>query len=155
MNESGEISDLVAGMLLAIDRLDWATVRRAFAERVAVDYTSLFGGQAAELSADDLIKNWQGLLPGFDATQHLIGPVVISETAGRTVAGTSVRGYHYIKDAPAGAIWMVAGQYTFSIERTGSLWRIAGITLTLAYQEGNLGMPGLAQQRVAAGSTRR
>ncbi len=65
-------------VLHAIDRLDWPAVRQSFADRVTVDYRSLNGEPAAEVKAEDLIAGWRALLPGFDATQHLLGPVVVS-----------------------------------------------------------------------------
>lgn len=148
-----EIQECIAAMLGAIDRLDWPGVRAAFAPRVAVDYTSLFGGEAETLAADVLLERWKGLLPGFDATQHLIGPVIVS--AGDVAsAETAVRGYHYLADAAGGPVWMAAGRYRFAMERRDGAWSIAGITLDLAYQEGNVGLPAIAQARVAEGKVR-
>jgi hypothetical protein len=150
-----EIQDRIAVMLSAIDGLDWSTVRAAFAPSVRVDYTSLFGGIPESLDAGALLERWQGLLPGFEATQHLIGPVIVTDGAGGTAtAETQVRGYHYVAGADGGPVWMVAGRYRFAMERGDGEWRVRGITLELAYQEGNLGLPGIGQSRVAAGRQR-
>jgi hypothetical protein len=147
-----EIQNRIATMLNAIDALDWNTVRAAFAPSVAVDYTSLFGGNAETLAADSLLERWRGLLPGFDATQHLIGPVIVTENGGEVAtAETQARGYHYVSGAEGGAVWMAAGRYRFAMEQRDGEWKISGITFQLAYQEGNLGMPGIAQARVASG----
>lgn len=154
MSDTQEISDLIARMLLAVDRLDWAGVRRAFSERVVMDYTSLFGGSVNTLRADEVIAGWKGLLPGFDATQHLIGPVVVSANRGSITAETTVRGYHHVKDAPGGTTWMVSGVYTFGVTATADGWQIESIKLALAYQEGNTALRQLAQERVAAGKAR-
>ena len=51
-------------------------------------------------------------------------------------------------------MWMAAGRYRFAMERRDGAWTIGGITFQLAYQEGNLGMPGIAQARVEAGKGR-
>jgi SnoaL-like protein len=150
-----EIRERVAVMLDAIDRLDWTAVRAAFASTVTVDYTSLFGGSVETLAADGLLERWRGLLPGFEATQHLIGPVIVTGTGGDTaVAETQVRGYHHVPGAGGGASWMAAGRYRFAMRRGEDGWRIAGLTLELAYQEGNRGLPAIAQSRVAAGTVR-
>jgi hypothetical protein len=147
-----EIQKQIATMLNAIDALDWSTVRAAFASRVAVDYTSLFGGSAETLATDALLERWRGLLPGFEATQHLIGPVIVTENGGEVAtAEAQARGYHYVSGAEGGVVWMAAGRYRFAMERREGEWKIAGITFQLAYQEGNLAMPGIAQARVAAG----
>jgi SnoaL-like domain len=70
MTDPDRISDTstLTRMLYAIDRLDWAEVRRCFADQVRIDYTELSGGESETLAADELIARWRGLLPGFDAT---------------------------------------------------------------------------------------
>jgi SnoaL-like domain len=147
-----EIQNRIATMLNALDALDWETVRASFGPRVAVDYTSLFGGTAETLATDTLLERWRGLLPGFEATQHLIGPVMVTEHGvGVATAEAQVRGYHYVSGAEGGSVWMAAGRYQFAMEQQEREWKIGGITLHLAYQEGNLGMPAIAQARVAAG----
>ena len=77
MSERMAIADTVTGMLHAIDALDWKAVRSALADRVEMDYTSLFGGKPSIQNADDLVLGWQGLVPGFQATQHLLGPILV------------------------------------------------------------------------------
>jgi hypothetical protein len=146
-----EVSDTVTELLHAVDTLDWTRIRDLLADQVQVDYTSLFGGSAATLPADQLIRNWQGLLPGFDATQHLLGPIVVRRGAddSRAEAQTHVRGYHYAKGAQGGDVWMVAGHYVMQLERRADRWQIAAITLVTFYQEGNLALPALAQGRKA------
>jgi hypothetical protein len=146
-----EVSDPVAELLHAVDRLDWTRIRDLLADEVRVDYTSLFGGSVAALPADQLIRNWQGLLPGFDATQHLLGPIVVRPGAdeSRAEARTHVRGYHFAKDAQGGEVWMVAGHYIMQLERRAERWRISAITLVTFYQQGNLALPAFAQGRKA------
>jgi hypothetical protein len=65
------LADVVAGMLHAVDDLDWDVVRSSFTTKVATDYTSLWGGEAQVLDADELVTWWRQLAPGYDATQHL------------------------------------------------------------------------------------
>jgi hypothetical protein len=47
---------------------------------------------------------------------------------------------------------MVAGHYTVKLIAVDDAWKIAGITLTVFYQEGNLRIPELARARAAGGS---
>jgi hypothetical protein len=145
------IADTVVGLLHAIDARDWKAVRAAFDETVEVDYTSLFGGKPSSTPAAELVAGWAAFLPGFDATQHLLGPVTVRSEPGGAVAQAHVRGYHYIKGAPGGEVWMVAGHYTIRlVRRTG--WKIRGLTLKAYYQEGNRGLPDLARSRARKGS---
>jgi hypothetical protein len=131
-------------MLHAIDDLDWDGVRACLADEVRTDYTELFGGEAETLSADELVKRWQGLVPGFDATQHMTGPCLVDEGEDGLVARTHVRAYHRIGDA----VWGVHGHYAVPLERTPAGWRIAGITLRMFYQEGDRDLPARAAERV-------
>jgi len=149
-----DISDCVTTMLHAVDVLDWIGVRAAFADHVTVDYTSLFGGEPAFLPTDELISSWRGLLPGFDATQHLIGPVVSSVSGDNAKAETGVRGYHRLAGEKCGDMWMVAGHYAFDLRREFETWRITAMTLIAYYQEGNLELPRVAKARVEAGHSR-
>lgn len=126
----------------AIDVLDWAGVRAVLGDRVLVDYTSLGGGEPAEVSGDDLVTTWQGLLPGFGATQHLLGPVVV--TGEREEA--HVRGYHHLD----GSVWMIAGHYAAEVRGD----RIAALRLDTYYQDGDLDLPARATARIARGEAR-
>jgi len=133
-------------MLHAIDVKNWDGVRAAFADDVDTDYSSLFGVPAARVKADDLVAGWRTFASPFDVTQHFIGPfVVLSRSAERVTAETHVRAYHRIKELPGGDIWMVAGHYTVQLARTGGAWKIAGITLHVFYQEGNMRIPEAAR----------
>lgn len=133
-------------MLHAIDAKDWQGVRDAFADEVDTDYSSLFGAPAARVKADDLVTGWRTFASPFTVTQHLIGPFVVSERQSeRVVAETHVRAYHQIKGLPDGDIWMVAGHYTVQLARVDGVWKIAGITLRVFYQEGNARIPEIAR----------
>jgi SnoaL-like domain len=132
-------------MLHAIDELDWTGVRACLADEVHADYTELFAGEAETLSADTLVERWQGLVPGFDATQHMTGPCLVEERAGGLEVRTHVRAYHRIGDA----VWGVHGHYVVPLERSPAGWKITGITLRMFYQEGNPDLPTQAAERAA------
>ncbi|GAA1715056.1 hypothetical protein GCM10009765_74930 [Fodinicola feengrottensis] len=127
---------VITRMLFAIDALDWATVRKCLADQVELDYTSLFGGEPQTIAADTLLEQWSGLLPGFDATQHLTGPVV--ETADDRIE-THVRAVHVLGDE----VWGVHGHYVADLRDD----RICALTLRLFYQDGNRDLPAAALER--------
>ena len=142
---------VVSKMLFAVDRLDWPAVRAALADEVETDYTSLFGGTAERLAADTLVQRWQGLLPGFDATQHLTGPVIVTASEGsRATAETHVRAYHYVE----ADMWMIAGHYVMQLERAAAGWKISSIRLDSYRQEGNRNLPAAAIENVKKGRLR-
>ncbi|MEV4281658.1 nuclear transport factor 2 family protein [Actinoplanes xinjiangensis] len=113
----------VVDFFRAVDVRDWDTVRALLADEVTLDYVSLFGGEAEIVAADEVVQRWRALLPGFDATQHLLG--LLAES-GPVVRG-NVRGYHLLD----GEEWMVAGWYDLTLTAAGTP-RIAGIALTVA-----------------------
>ena len=131
----------------AVDALDWDGVKAALDDRVEVDYRSLFGGEASSPTRDELVESWQGIVPGFDATQHLLGPLRIEDlgTDGGA-AETHVRAYHYLEES----VWMVAGHYRILLKRRDTGWRIAGIRLDVFYQKGGPDLLARAQERALA-----
>ena len=131
-------AEAVAAFFHDVDRQDWAALRAGLADQVAVDYTSLFGGEPERVTADALVGRWRGLLPGFDATQHLLGPVVTSGDDPVT-AECNVRAYHRLD----GRTWMVAGRYTLLVDGG----RVAGIVLHTLYQEGDMSLTERAAAR--------
>jgi hypothetical protein len=146
MDAKSEIEALITGMLFAIDVVDWDRIRAAFADEVLVDYTSLSGGSPERLQGDELMARWRSLLPGFDHTHHLTGPIILTSLDDRrAVAETHVRGYHYL-DAPD-RCWLVAGHYVMSVAKQGSHWLIAGVRLDVYRIEGDTSLPVLAGER--------
>ena len=144
-------ADVLTRLLHAVDALDWDTVRGALADELLVDYTSLSGGEPETLTAGDLVGRWQDLLPGFDATQHLTGPVLVTQDTGPGVrADTHVIGYHHITDPGEGGTWAVHGHYTARLVDGV----ITELTLTVFYQDGRLDLPDVATRRVADGQRR-
>lgn len=125
----------------AVDTRDWDLVTATLADRVTLDYTSLFGGEPETLEPEEIAARWRGLLPGFDATMHFLGPLVDD---GDTVQ-CNVRGYHRLE----GETWMVAGWYTLDLSDTGGRVRIRGITLATSYEAGGRDLVEKAQQRAS------
>lgn len=150
MSGRQDVADVVTRMLHAVDTLDWSAARATLADKVEIDYTSLFGGEVETLDADALVERWQGLLPGFDATQHLTGPVLVSDLGSDTASClTQVRAYHYLVDGEARRVWMVAGRYRIRLHHSAGAWRISAITLSVLYEEGDRSIVERATERVA------
>jgi SnoaL-like domain len=97
------------------------------------------------------------VVSGFDATQHLTGPVLVTWSDGhRATCATTVRGYHHIvADHGDSGIWMVSGQYQLGLDRGPDRWKISAITLTLAYDEGDRGLVDVGRHRAQTESAGR
>lgn len=139
------MNDPVTALLHAVDTLDWDGVLAVLADEVRLDYTSLWGGVVETVPAPEVVVRWRGLLPGFDATQHLTGPV-LSDGDRRS---TTVRAYHHAVDGDRSGTWLVAGRYDIGVDGAG---RITAITLHAAYEEGDRALTEVATARCAAGS---
>jgi hypothetical protein len=138
-------ADAVVRFFHAVDDRDWPVVRAGLADPVTADYSSLFGGPPEQLPADELVARWQGLLPGFDGTQHLLGPLVITVTGNDASVDANVRAYHRLGEST----WLVAGRYDLTLQRAGQTWLVAGIVLHTTYQDGDRSLPEQATARAA------
>lgn len=145
-------ADAVTSLLHAVDLLDWDGVLAVLDDQVRLDYTSLWGGSAETVAATEVVTRWQGLLPGFDTTQHLTGPVLVSPDGDGVRCTTTVRGYHHVVDGDQQATWMIAGWYDIRVRQVPDGWRIAAITLHATYEEGDRALTEAATARVGAGS---
>lgn len=138
-------ADDVARFFHAVDDRDWTAVRAGLTDEVAADYSSLSGGEPEQLAADELVARWRGLLPGFDGTQHLLGPLVITTAGDDATVDTNVRAYHRLGEST----WIVAGRYDLTLRRADGTWRVAGIVLHTTYTDGDRSLPGQATARAA------
>jgi hypothetical protein len=145
-----EPAAVLTRLLHAIDALHWSGVRDCLADQVETDYTELFGGEVQRGSGDELVSAWQGLLPGFDATQHLTGPVLTKPDGADLLLSAHVRGYHRVAGAEGGEVWGVHGHYRARLTQGDDDWRISELALRMFYQEGNTGLPELAAKRAAS-----
>jgi hypothetical protein len=135
-------ADVMTRLLHAVDSLNWAEIRRCLAGQVLVDYTELFGGEPETLAADELVDRWRALLPGFDATQHMTGGILLASDERPGVRlDTHVRGYHRL----GAETWAVYGHYVARLMDG----KITELTLQVFYQEGDQKLTETATQRAA------
>jgi hypothetical protein len=140
------ISDAITGLLHAIDRRNWAAVRGRLAEQVRTDYTSLFGGSPQTQSAAELIESWPALVPGFESTQHLTGPILADVLDDRARARCAVTAVHRIGRGH----WTPSGHYEMELVRTDNIWAIDAIVYHNALVVGDETLPEKAQARVTS-----
>jgi hypothetical protein len=131
------VRSIVIELLHGVDSRQWSALPSLFTESVTTDYTSLFGGEVQRQSRDTVVGGWRQLLSPLDATQHILGPILVRVNGERAAAECHVRGYHVSSKVTGGGEWMVAGHYVFEMERDRETWRIASLTLQAFYQTGN------------------
>lgn len=140
------IINTVNQMAMAADTRDWVACRQTFADEVLVDYTSLAGGEPATIPSDALMESWQGLLPGFTATQHLLGSHIVAINGEGADCLAHFQATHILDDET----WTLGGKYHFRLENQAGAWKITAITMTALWSVGDQAkLLEAATQRVA------
>jgi hypothetical protein len=131
------VRETVVRVTHEIDAKRWDELRRLYADEVATDYTSLFGGTPMKQTGDALIGGWKSALANV-RTHHQLGPIAVKLAGGTATATCQVRGLHQADRAPGGAEWEVLGHYVFELAKRGEgVWTIHGMTLLTRIQTGN------------------
>ncbi|MCE3007909.1 MAG: nuclear transport factor 2 family protein [Bacteroidetes bacterium] len=140
--------ETVTQLFIATDQQDWAGVKDAFDTRVLLDYSSMTGSPAAELTPDEIISAWKGILPGFAHTHHQLGNFLTTQDGARAKVFCYGTATHYLQHAE-GNVWTVVGSYNLELVRqSDGQWKIAAMKFNYKYQDGNLMLPAKAMERL-------
>ena len=145
-----EITNTILCFFVAVDEGNWDTAQKLMKNPFLLDYSSYGGGPAAELDPADIIKAWQGVLPGFDATQHQLGSLEIKADDMTAKAKCNVIASHQIAEAEGGEVWIVHGTYDICLSLHDGRWQLNALTFNYKFQNGNKDLPAFAQQRAIA-----
>lgn len=142
-----EIIERVNRFFNAVDSRDWELCESLMADRILADYTSMAGGEPAELEKGALTASWKGLLPGFDSTHHQLGNAVVDLKGEKEARYFSyVTATHHIAGED-GEVWTVAGSYDIELKKEAGGWVLSALKLNFKYQDGNGSLPAVAQGR--------
>jgi SnoaL-like domain len=138
------IADVISRIGFSIDQQEWAGAESALADEIISDYSQLFGGEAQRQTREELIGSWRAALPGFHANQHMINTIEVLLTAPDQARSRSyVRATHRYEND----LWVVGGIYAHQLMRSPTGWRVTSVHFTLAYEEGDRRLIGLAVER--------
>ncbi|WP_245437317.1 nuclear transport factor 2 family protein [Neorhizobium tomejilense] len=138
------IMDTITDIAAGADRHQWDRVRRAFADEVTLDYTSLWGGAPTTQAADDIIRQWSGFLPGFDETQHLVTDHTITSLEGaKATAEADFQATHRIGTD----LWVLTGHYRYELVKVNAAWKVSALTMTATHETGDRGLAARAAER--------
>lgn len=141
------LEEVIYHLFIAVDSRDWKAVKECFADRLLLDYSSMNGQPAVELTADEMIAGWKTVLPGFSFTHHQLGNMLTKdeETVGTVFCyGTAS---HYLEHEK-GNVWIVVGSYDFELAKNNSNWKVTKMRFNFKYQEGNKELPAAASARI-------
>lgn len=151
LSDQHDIINTVQQIFIQTDERNWDRVAACFADPLQLDYTSMNGGEPARMSPQQVIESWQGVLPGFEATQHSISNFrvnVVGDNATINCYGTAV---HYLpNESGSEDTWTVVGTYDFHAVRSDDTWKVDDMRFNFKFMEGNEQLPQLARQQVAA-----
>ena len=139
----GHISDRTEIILVvdeidnAVDAKDWQRCRGYFTDEIYADFTSLAGGSAGNIPADDLVGAWATNLYADKLSHHMRTNHRLTIDGDR--AEVFSKGYALnILHRPNGSdLWEVWGNYTHTLRRTGEGWKCTGMTFVVIYARGN------------------
>jgi hypothetical protein len=133
-----DIIDVCTRMCWHTDKRQWERLgSEVFADKVLVDYASLNGTDASEMTAGELIATWRALLSELTSTQHLLTNHLVKVDGDTAVATADFQATHLLPNALGGPLWTLGGHYRFTLHRTPSGWRIDGLTMTADWADGN------------------
>ena len=144
--ESARIIQLVSSIPLAVDLANYDLAQAAFAPRITIDYTSLWGGEASVTTPAELMNAWRGIVPGFDATFHELSNVKARVNGNRAVATAFVDGRHWIGEQ----LWRPVGNYIWELEKIDGAWKVTKMTFAMTQEIGDRTIAMQAMERAKA-----
>ncbi|WP_251016415.1 nuclear transport factor 2 family protein [Streptomyces sp. ISL-99] len=105
-------------MAFHADQREGERLAGVFAEKVTLDYTSLAGGEPAELTPAEIVAAWTSALGGYDATQHLITNHLVDIEGDTAVCTAAFQATHRLATPHGSPLWTLGGTYRFGLVRT-------------------------------------
>jgi SnoaL-like domain len=135
--DSLAVRDTVSRYGRFIDDRDWTGLASILADTIKLDFTSLWGGEPEEMTGADLVTRWRDMSERLDTTQHLITGILPTIDGATATAVANLVAVHKCVNATGGALWTVGGTYRFGLRRTAQQWVIEGLSLRVAWVDGN------------------
>ncbi|CAM1343454.1 nuclear transport factor 2 family protein [Tenacibaculum amylolyticum] len=139
MTEVNTIEQVVTKVFINTDNRNWEGVQAQFGPKVLLDYASMSGNPAAELTPKAITDAWKTVLPGFTSTHHQIGNFITEVNGTKAHVFCYGTATHYLEDE-AGNVWTVVGSYDFNVEQIEGNWKVTSMKFNYKYQDGNSGL---------------
>lgn len=151
-NLTSAACQVLAAYAWLIDDRRWSDFGEVFTADAIADYEAF-----ACRGADAIGRRMESIHTGLDATQHLIGSVLVTEENGGLGVRSQVQATLVRRGLPGGGTLTVGARYDDRMVRTAAGWRIAERRTKGLWTQGNRTiLPWLAGQdgRVAYGTGR-
>ena len=141
--EASKVISVVSSITMAIDLAAYDLAERAFAPKVVIDYTSLWGGTPNTMTPAELMTAWRGIVPGFDATWHELSRVTAQVAGNKANATAFVDGRHWLGDK----LWRPVGNYEWDLEKQGGQWKVTRMAFKMTQEIGDRAVASMAMER--------
>lgn len=131
--DEAAIKTIVESVASLADTENFESLEQLYAQEVAVDYTSAFGGEAELKSPQGLMSLWASTLPGFDRTHHQISNIETKITGNTATATADVTANHYLNEM----FWQITGSYEYGLVEEDGQWVIDKMTFIAESEQGS------------------
>jgi hypothetical protein len=149
--EAAKVISVVSSIPLAVDLAAYDLAEKAFAPKVVIDYTSLWGGQPNTMTPAELMTAWRGIVPGFTATWHELSAVKATVSGDTATATAFVDGRHWID----GQLWRPVGNYNWDLQKISGQWKVTRMQFAMTQEIGSRELAAQAMARAKAQSAAR
>jgi|KBSSwiStaDraftv2_1062776.scaffolds.fasta_scaffold00081_47 3-phenylpropionate/cinnamic acid dioxygenase small subunit len=126
-----EVHDVLFRNAHALDDRDWASLRTCFRDDAVCEVGATLRG------IESIVAFAEGVLAGFDVTQHLIANPRCTIEADRAESVCDVQAQHVTRGARGAEHYVIGGRYCDSLVRTPEGWRIVHRRLRVTWSEGD------------------
>lgn len=127
-----DVADLCVRYTSALDKRDWQLLESCFTSNPIFVHP---GGRLEGFAA--ILARTSAALEPLDATQHLLGNVVVTVDGDAATATSYFQAQHVRAGTPGGDTYLIAGSYADSLVRTADGWRIAERVQAYMWRDGN------------------
>ncbi|SHI75990.1 nuclear transport factor 2 family protein [Halodesulfovibrio aestuarii] len=126
------IETLVESMGVLPDLRLFSSLETLFTEKVAVDYTSLLGGEPYDATPKELIHHWKESLCGFDATRHKLENIMVELKGQDATVKADATATYFLHEH----IWEGKGRYIFGCRYTADGWKVSSLQFNFESEKG-------------------
>ncbi|HEX8378629.1 MAG TPA: nuclear transport factor 2 family protein, partial [Pedobacter sp.] len=119
------------------DERNWNKVKSVMDKQVLLDYSSMTGSPATNLTPEEIITAWAAFLPGFDRTNHKAFNFKVIINNDEAIVNYTGKADHFLNSE----VWTVEGSYNTKFKRVNEYWLIVAHTFNFQKQSGNTNLP--------------
>ena len=131
------IVDCINQLFIGTDNRDWKMVKNCFASKVLFDMSSMGGGEAKEISSDEIIAMWDTGLKPLQAIHHQAGNFSVKINGKEANAFCYGIAIHYLPNKTNNNTRTFVGSYDFTLSKENDEWKINHFKFNLKFIDGN------------------